>query len=49
MILAPASASRSLAASRSSLTELLKRYQRPAEDAPEDASLVLTRFFAWST
>jgi predicted ArsR family transcriptional regulator len=27
--------------------ELLKRYQRPAEDAPEDARLVLTRFFAF--
>jgi predicted ArsR family transcriptional regulator len=26
---------------------LLKRYQRPAEDAPEDSRLVLTRFFAF--
>jgi predicted ArsR family transcriptional regulator len=27
--------------------ELLKRYQRPAEDGPEDARLVVTRFFAF--
>jgi hypothetical protein len=27
--------------------ELLKHYQRAAEDVPEDARLVLTRFFAF--
>jgi predicted ArsR family transcriptional regulator len=27
--------------------QLLKRYQRPPEDAPDDARLVLTRFFAY--
>lgn len=27
--------------------ELIKRYQRPAEDAPPDSRLVITRFFAW--
>jgi hypothetical protein len=26
---------------------LLKRYQRPAEDAPDGSRLVLTRFFAF--
>ena len=27
--------------------ELIKRYQRPAEGAPPDSRLVITRFFAW--
>jgi hypothetical protein len=27
--------------------ELVKRYQRPAEEAPEDSRLMLTRFFAF--